>query len=368
MTAAVNFFYLFPDGRFVPRATRLMTCVSLLWGLAWVLFPTSPFNLSDPYRLPVLSFAALMGWWGLGIGAQLYRYRRVAGPVQRLQTKWVLSAVAIAVAGYLAFGFDRFVVPVLWQSHAAGVVYDLVGVPLFLLTVLTIPVAFAVSILRYRLWEIDVIINRALVYVALTAILGGLYTASITLSQRLFVALTGEKSDAAIVLTTLIVASAFTQVKSSLQSLAERRLKHDPDPTRGVRELAERVRASVEVFDVEEMMRKVLQESVGSFNATGGAVCLGRDGQFRLKYVHGDWTQVEGMSAWLVSGDTCYGWVALGPRRNGVEYAEQDRALFAQVAAAAALAVQTLERVGLGVFAPTFAPINAAHAGARSTG
>ena len=77
-----------------------------------------------------------------------------------------------------------------------------------------VPVTLTISILRHRLYDIDLLINRSLVYGALTAILAGLYAASINPFQRLFIAVTGQKSDAAIVLTTLVLASAFTPMRA----------------------------------------------------------------------------------------------------------------------------------------------------------
>ena len=74
------------------------------------------------------------------------------------------------------------------------------------------PIAIGIAITRYRLFEIDRLINRTLVYGSLTAILAGVFTAAIGLAQRVFVAVTGEKSDAAIVLTTLVVATAPSNV------------------------------------------------------------------------------------------------------------------------------------------------------------
>jgi hypothetical protein len=92
------------------------------------------------------------------------------------------------------------------------------------------PIAAAAAISRYRLYDVDLLIGRTLVYVPLMAILSGLYTASIALIQRLFVAVTGETSDVAIVLTLLLVASAFTPVRRSLESALERRFQ----PRQGV--------------------------------------------------------------------------------------------------------------------------------------
>jgi hypothetical protein len=202
MVSALSFLYYFPDGRFIPSWTRFVHVLWVSWGVCWVLFPDSAFEMANPFRTSIPGFLALMLAWGVGLGVQAYRYVKVAGPVQRQQTKLVVTGAAIGIAGYLVFGIDRFVVPVLAEPAHANVVYDLIGVPIFLLISTVIPVAFAASILRYRLWDIDLVLNRALVYAILTTVLAGMYTTSITLSQRLFVALTGEKSDAAIVLTT----------------------------------------------------------------------------------------------------------------------------------------------------------------------
>ena len=81
------------------------------------------------------------------------------------------------------------------------------------------------AITRYRLYNIDSLINRALVYIPLTGILAGVYTAGVVLFQRIFVAVTGNTSDAAIVLATLVLASVFTPVKNSLQTFVDKRFK-----------------------------------------------------------------------------------------------------------------------------------------------
>jgi hypothetical protein len=340
---AVTFFYLFPDGRFVPRWTRLLPVVAAAWAASWVLAPASPLNLADPFRLPLPSFLLLMGCWAAGIAAQLYRFARAASPVQRQQTRLVLVAVAVGIAGYLVFGFDRFALPVVLGPRHAGVVYDLIGVPLFLLTALVIPVAFAVSILRYRLWNVDVILGRAFVYAALTALLAGLYGASIGLFQRGFVAFTGAHSEAAIVLTTIVVTSALTPLKGALEGIADRYVRQAPDPARPLRAFDDRVRSLVEVLDPEQLAGTALDELVRAFGAGSGAVYLRGDGRYRLAQARGEWTQVEGMTAPLEHGGERYGWVTLGPRRGGLGYAPGDQATFEATAALVARAIDLLE-------------------------
>jgi hypothetical protein len=351
---AVTFFYIFPDGRFVPRWTRYLPLAFVSAGLAWLAFPQSPFNLADPFRLPIASFVVMMSCWFLGMGTQVYRYVRVASPVQKQQTKMVLFGVAVAILSYLTFGFDRFALPLLAEPRYANVVYDLIGVPIFLLTVIVIPIAFAVSILRYRLWDIDLIINRALVYATLTAVLGGLYTTSITLSQRLFVALTGERSDAAIVLTTLIVASAFTPARAQLQVIVDRYLKQPPDPAESLRAFEKQVRSVIEVIDTPQLTKHALEESLRAFEAVGGAVYMMQQYErMQLVHVSGEWAQIEGLGEWMEHNGVRYGRIALGPRRNGRTYSESDRAIFREVATDVARAIALGRHLGLGAPAVT---------------
>jgi hypothetical protein len=338
----IVFFYIFPTGHFVPSWTRWVVPSLVAWALAWLFLRQSPYDLSNPFRLSMESFALLMAWLVSGVIAQLYRYARVATRVQRQQTKLILLGACLAVAGYLLFGFDRFATTMFSEAHLASVVYDLVGVPLFLLTVLAVPVCFATSILRYKLWEIEELLGRAFLYTFLTALLGGMYTASITLSQRLFVALTGEKSDAAIVLTTLLVASSFTPLKNALQAMADTHVKHKPDPTRPLKAFVGQLRAILEDIDPEELTRRGLEEAMHAFGASSGAVYLLRDGRYALAQVRGPWEQVEGMAAWLEWKGRRYGWVALGPRDTGAPYTAADHAGFQELVTALAHAMALL--------------------------
>jgi len=95
----------------------------------------------------------------------------------------------------------------------------------FLVSAALPPIALFVSITRYRLYDIDTILSRAFVFGTLTAILAGVYTASIRLFNSLFTALTGENSDAALVITTLVIAASFTPIKRRLEAFVERRFR-----------------------------------------------------------------------------------------------------------------------------------------------
>ena len=156
----VLFFYLFPDGTFVPRWTRVVAILLVVVGVCFHFFPDS--SLSQWFRSPP----------GLGLGvcfiatalfSQLYRYRRVSGPVQRQQTKWVVFGTTTAMV--IAQGVT-FVFPLQGSTH---VILKLIPDTVLYLALLLIPLSIGVAILRYNLWDIDLVTNRTLVYGALTA-------------------------------------------------------------------------------------------------------------------------------------------------------------------------------------------------------
>lgn len=177
--------------------------------------PRNPFgvgalaSVTDLLAGPLLAVGIL--WFtSIGVAAVLTRYRRGTA-VERQQQRWFLAAVALA-----AVPLSLSALPSVGGPGMALVAA--VGLSL-------VPIAVGVAVTRYRLYEIDHLINRTLVYVPLTALLAGLYAATVTLLQRAFQALTGDRSDAAIIITTLILAAVFTPIRKWLEAIVERRFK-----------------------------------------------------------------------------------------------------------------------------------------------
>ena len=173
---------------------------------------------------------------------------------------------------------------------------------------------------------IDILINRTLVYVPLTGILAGLYAASISLLQRTFVAITGTRSDGAIVLTTLILTSTFTPIKNALQSLVDRRFKSPAEPLAALKTFKRQIQAVEEVVDRESAARRFLDESTSALQASCGAIFLSQKGQSRRSLRHrelGNWPRNSYHSNWerkkpprhAVPGSPP-GWDALYPGRD----------------------------------------------------
>ena len=126
-----------------------------------------------------------------------------------------------------------------------------------------VPVAVVVAVLRYRLYEIDTLINRTLVYVPLVGIVAGIYAGLVALLQRAFTAVTGDKSDAAAVISALALAAVFTPIRNALQSAVDRRFKPADSSAAGKWDDPE-FRAAVEAI-----VRDVVERPPASSRAPG---------------------------------------------------------------------------------------------------
>jgi hypothetical protein len=230
----VFLFLLFPDGRLVSGRWRWFawfTVAVLTLTTIWVaLRPGTLYGLG-PIRNPlgmematgtlesalILVTDVLMAAVGLIAASSMFvRLRRAEG-VERQQIKWFAYAAAVLVLSII-----------LYMGEAT---YKLVSAPWFtwvgwaltLASILGTSLAVGIAVLKYRLYEIDTLINRTLVYGALTAILAALYFGGIAVLQRVLVALTGQKSTLAVVASTLLIAALFTPLRRRIQSFIDRR-------------------------------------------------------------------------------------------------------------------------------------------------
>jgi hypothetical protein len=163
--------------------------------------------------LPVQTFVLALG---LAAAASVVVGRRGARGVERQQIKWLLYAGTIFFVGNFLKNTDFS--PLGEVSWGLWIGYLLVGIG-----GLGGPIAIGIAILRYRLYEIDTLINRTLVYGALTAILAALYFGGIVVLQRVFVAFTGEQSTLAVVASTLVIAALFNPLRRRVQAFVDRR-------------------------------------------------------------------------------------------------------------------------------------------------
>ena len=222
----VLFFLLFPGGQFVPRWTRWLAVALIAYDLPNILYP----NLySQSLALERISFWVFVGGIFSQVWSQVYRYRRVSSPAQRRQTKWVVFGTALGVAGTFPFQ-----VPV--DLSLVGGDTPLVLLLLrtgFAISLLLIPLSISVAVLRSHLFDIDVLINRTLVYGALTLTLVVVYFGGVVGLQRLLSPLT-ESNGLATVASTLAIAALFNPLKRRIQAFIDRgfyRKKYDARKT-----------------------------------------------------------------------------------------------------------------------------------------
>jgi hypothetical protein len=161
----------------------------------------------------------------VGASSMLARLRH-AGRIERQQIKWFAYATAVAISGVILKNSVYPAVGEMWVWWV-GLILTAVGV-------VSSPVAMGIAIFRYRLYQIDSLINRTLVYGSLTATLVALYFVVIVVLQRLFVVFTGEKSTLAVVASTLVIAALFNPFRRRIQAVVDRsvyRRKYDTRKT-----------------------------------------------------------------------------------------------------------------------------------------
>ena len=190
-----------------------------------------------------------------GAVASLLVRRLYARGVERQQTKWFTYTSAVAASGAILQYIISEPLELMWLGWAghALVLFGLAGMP----------ISMGIAILRYRLYEIDIIINRTLVYGSLTATLVVIYFGLIVLLQRLFVLLTGEQSTLAVVASTLLIAALFTPLRRRIQSFIDRRFyRRKYDARKTLEAFSTKLRDETDLDAVSDDLVGVVRETM----------------------------------------------------------------------------------------------------------
>jgi hypothetical protein len=251
-------FLLFPSGQFVPGFTRWILVVFLAVQVRFDFFPVAPLVPNNPISQP--GFLVVAGEFVTVVLVQLYRYRRVSSPRERQQTKWVVFGIAVPIAVIVLMTVLYLIFPVL---SSPGSLYPLANNVLGPCWPLFFPLSFGFAMLRSRLWDIDVLINRTLVYGTLTLILTGVYVGLIIGLSALLRGVISQDNGVAIVLSTLAIYVLFQPLRRRLQAIIDRRFyRRKYDAARTLAAFSASLRNEVNLYQLRDQLVAVVEETM----------------------------------------------------------------------------------------------------------
>jgi serine phosphatase RsbU (regulator of sigma subunit) len=352
--------------------------VLIVWGLHALTSQSNPWAYVRPWRYSYV-YAAI----GIVIFLVmlLYRLRNSSSAIARQQARIILWGSLFA-----------FVPLGVWLTAPLFGVFSIKFNPvLFLPFLLAFPLSIGVAILHYRLWDIDVIIHRTLVYGLLTVVLASLYLISVVTMQRAFHKLTGEASGIAIVASTLAIAALFTPLRRRIQDFIDRRFyRRKYDAAKTLAAFSRILRNEVDLSRLVECLEAVIWETMQPAHVL---TWLRSPWGFGLYLFDGngskrEWAGIKPIDVEIATDDLCVayfkhaahaseldrldldspglrrlksasvkivlplisqgeliGWLSLGPRLSEQDYSADDRALLTDLAAHAAPAVRIAQLI-----------------------
>ncbi|HEY6542894.1 MAG TPA: hypothetical protein VIZ18_18265 [Ktedonobacteraceae bacterium] len=255
------FLMLFPNGRLVPHWMWPFLVLLIIGTISTAIPPSLIFGSNTlPAWIPGISNILT---YGAIFFSQIYRYRRVSTRVERQQTKWAMLGILIVIVGLIVLTpIFNFIFP-LYGSQPnipSSVFLGLLNYPVMLLA---LPITIGIAILRSRLYDIDVVINRTLVYGTLTLLLGLIYFGLIFGSQFLFQGMFHQNNDVAIVVSTLVIAALFQPLRRRIQRIIDRRFyRRKYDATRTLAAFSATLRSEVDLHQLHEHLLAVVEETM----------------------------------------------------------------------------------------------------------
>ena len=328
-------FYVFPDAHFVPRWTRWPLIVLALYG-ACLLFSPDNSRLHPAAWPQLLVLLLVLGLFGTMAFAQVYRYRRVSGPIERQQTKWVVFGSTAALTISVAWTLATEAFPTLLESGAPKIFYVLTEATVTNLSLFLIPLSIGIAILRYRLWDIDVVINRTLVYGALTAIVIGIYALTV---GSLGTLLQVRGNFAVSLLAAGLVAVLFQPLRNRLQRGVNRLMYGERDDPYGV--LSRLGRRLGTTLEPKAVLPTIVETVAGALKLPYAAIAMKQVDGFKTAAAYGSPTGEQTILPLAYQGETI-GQLILAPRAPGDQFTPADRRLLEDLAHNAEVAVHAV--------------------------
>jgi GAF domain-containing protein len=406
IAAAALTIFLFPNGRFAPAGMRTLAFVLGIWLTALLVLPelTSAVN-TVTWLAPLqtgLRFIAwllgtdisadffekavemlgmvgllsmLIGGFGAGAASQVYRYFHSTNRQEKQQTKLVVFSLTIAVISSLFYYLPPVFFPTLARPGPARLIFQAAGQTVFSVALVLIPVFLMIAVLRYRLWDVDLLINRTLVYTLLTGLLGALYLISVYGFQSIVHTVTGQNSELVIVVLTLAIAALVRPLRDRLQDFIDRRFYREKvDFRRAFTEFGRELRT---LLELPELQRTLVLRVSELLHIRYGAVFLRNPGgAYEPAYAH-DFPsgselrlparpdileRLEGggiaskpsavpfpllvpLIAPRKDRNDLVGILALGPRLSGEDYTREDQSLLLGLADQAGTAIRVAQLI-----------------------
>jgi signal transduction histidine kinase len=331
LTFLLVFLCLYPTGRFVPRWLGWLLVIWVASGIVGALAPSLPDELN------VLQ---LLGFLGVALVAQVYRYRRRSDAIQRQQIKWLVFGFGLTLALVVALLALGAIFPSLDRPGTAGLLYEAAGAAIGAVLFLPIPLCVSVALLRYRLWDVDILINRTLVYGALTACVVGIYILVVGYLGALF----RTSGNLAIsLLATGVVALLFQPLRGWFQRGVNRLLYGQRDePYLVVTHLSQRVESSL----THETILPTIVETVAQALKLPYAAITLREGEERVVAATYGTANGDGLRLPLIYQAEPIGELILSPRAPGDAWTPADRRLLDEVARQAGMAAHAVQLTG----------------------
>lgn len=355
--------FLFPDGRFAPKWSWILALGPPLVFLYVYIFFYTP-----DQEIPVLIIAVLLFFVFAGLSSQIYRYLRVSSSAQRQQTKWVLFGMFIFILAFFVRGLTFGTEPA--QKLLSTLILS-VGIPKLFVAVL--PIALAISLTRYRLWDVDELINRALVYGLLTTFFAAVFATTSVLINQVTAGVLGEQSSTlAPVLSAVVVAAIFQPTRKRVEEWIDKRFyPHKKDLSVGLVEIEQ---GFWPFISLPRLLDSSLSHIAETLKCQPTAVYLKGPGG-RLKPVRSLGVQIKTLHPFTVSkkqlaeferkrvaafeGSGSFsalvplaiagrskgmlGTIAFGPRANGRGYSGEDLKSLVELGSRIALAIHAVE-------------------------
>jgi signal transduction histidine kinase len=333
-TPTIALLALFPSGRFVPRWTRWLTLCSVL--LAAAIFYLPPWwwpNVENPIAgaIAILWAATLLA----ALYAQIYRYRRVSNPTERQQTKWVVFGFFLwlllitLVSGPYAISYGSSPA----SSHPWWV--PVVRAVWFLSSTI-LPITLTIAVMRYRLFDIDLLINRTVVYLSLTAIVVGIYLVMVSYLGVLF----QTRNNLIIsLIATGLVAVVFQPLRQRLQRGINRMMYGErDDPYIVLSRLGQRLEAA---YAPESVLPTIVETVAQALKLPYVGIALNENREFKIAAEFGR-SKTERISLPLNYQGEPVGQLVLAARAPGEQFTSSERQLLDDLARQAGVAAHAV--------------------------